>query len=106
MAADDRQLERRKFSVEIGDRPPAHQRQRTAGRFKQARERIAQVGGHMHRVRRGCDVDQRAVEIQEQRGLLEIERGEIADRCVIGERRHRACTSTSPSTPVTTLNSR
>ena len=73
VAADGRQLQRREQRVEIADRPPAHQRQRAAGERGEPRQRVLEVVGNDDLERRRADVDQRAVDVEQEgdRGRVE-----------------------------------
>src|SRR6185312_4685264 len=102
VAADRRKLQGLEQGVEIADRPAADQRQRAIRQFEQARQRPAQAVRHVDFEGRRTEIDQRAVDIEQKGRLGGIEGGKGGD-CVFP---HRASTSTSPSTPATTLNSR
>ena len=73
VAADRRQTKRRENQIEIGDRPAADERDGAVGPLSDKRERSQQRFGHMDGVRRRRDVEDRAVDIEQNGEIAKIE---------------------------------
>jgi hypothetical protein len=91
--ARDRQRERREEPIDVGDAPAGDQRGRAAGRAvaRAAASTVASIG----RVGRVGDVQQRAVDVEEQRDLArggDHARGIDLGRAARGRAGHRGAT--------------
>jgi len=74
VAAHRGQPQRREDQIEIGDRPPADQRTGAFGPFDQARQRVEERFRHMNGMRRRRDIQERAVDVEQESKVVKVER--------------------------------
>ena len=66
------------MAFEIGDRAAADDRRRPSSRWRRRVEQRRESGGHADRVGRVGELDERAVEVEEKRGIVEQAKGGAA----------------------------
>jgi hypothetical protein len=76
-----REAERLEQTVELLDRAAAHQREGAVGFLDQSSEQRTQLRGHRDRARLVLDGDQRAVDVEEQRGVAKGHQGRCRSVC-------------------------
>jgi hypothetical protein len=74
MAADGGQFERLEDEVDVGERAPAHQGEGAVGVLLQPFQRAPQGRRNAHVMRRGREVEQRSVNIEQNRRFANIDR--------------------------------
>ena len=74
MAADRRQLQRRENEIELAHRPAADESDCAAGPLPKPRQGLAQRVRNEHLARGGSEIEQRAVDIEQDGYLGEIGR--------------------------------
>jgi len=72
VAAHRWKAQRREQGVEIGNQSPAHQRQGPSGVLAHRDERLAKPRRHLDRLRSRRDVEQRAVDIEQNGKAAEV----------------------------------
>src|SRR5262249_24114859 len=76
VAADRSKLQRRENQVNVVERASGDQRQRAAGQVVEARQRLAKLGRNPNFLRRRRQVENGAVDVEEERSFAQLENEE------------------------------
>ena len=84
VAADRRKLVRRKDEIDVVERTAADQRQRAVGALVQAVQGLGEARRHPDLAWRRCEIEQRAIDIQQHGGLAQMRHQRTRHRNGIG----------------------